>query len=172
MCKRHKAWLGDKHMKSLLIGLVLSVLFSISASGDPLLEKWDFRSGGCHSDLYRQPNGPFAVVLFCEDALGAYLAVVYIEPIGSPATENGRWKLNDRYWHDDLWGSDVTGFRWAKDGKYLFVSTSRIYGSGGFFELSLEMRTAKQRMPKRGLVSESDPGPGYDISGSILKELR
>jgi hypothetical protein len=88
--------------------------------------------------LHSQPNGPFALFLFCEDALGSYISVLYANPIGAPATPAPhRWRLDDRYWHDPLWGADVTSYAWAPDGKRLFVATSEIYGSGGLFELNL-----------------------------------
>jgi hypothetical protein len=157
-------------MKRIWLSLVLAVLASANLSPSWAQEKWEKVQGDCPAGIHHQPNGPFAVVLFCEEALGTYLAVVYIEPMGAPSTPNGKWGLNDRYWHDAEWGADVTGFRWSKDVTRLSVSTSSIYGSGGFFELDLQVRTAKQRLPKGPPVSISNPGPGYDISGSTLKE--
>ena len=111
------------------------------------------------------------MIPFCEDALSTYLAVIYVEPIGLPVTENGRWSLENRYWYEEQWGSDVTGFKWSKDGKSLSVSTSPIYGSGGFFELDLQAHSATQRLPKGLPVSTEHPGPGYDISGAVLRGI-
>jgi len=157
-------------MKRILIGAALVVLALTSLARSGTREGWQWTPGDCPTGLHHQPEGPFAVVLFCEDSLGTYLAVVYIDPIGAPATQNGRWNLNDRFWHDAVWGSDVTGFKWSKDGTHLLVSTSPIYGSGGFFELEPQTRTARQRLPKGAAVSIDNPGPGYNISGSVLEE--
>ena len=157
-------------MNRILVSLVLAVLLSVFPAASRAQETWDRAPGGCPAGLHQQPNGPFAVFLFCEGALGTYLSVVYRGPIGAPSTQNGRWTLYDRYWYDNVWGSDVTGFRWSKDGTHLSISTSSIYGSGGYFDLDLQLRTAKQRLPKGPAVSTDKPGPGYDISGAILND--
>jgi hypothetical protein len=158
-------------MKKILIAIALSA-FATTGLAQNISEKWEWGPGKCTTGVYRYPRTPFAVTLFCEDALGTYMSVIYLEPIGAPSTTNGRWKLEDRYWHDPLWGSDITGFKWAKDGLYLLVSTSPIYGSGGLFELNLESRTAKQLLPKGTVVSVNKPGPGYNVSGGVLNELK
>jgi len=132
---------------------------------------WELGSEHCPSGLHNQQSGPFAVLLFCEDALGAYLAVVHVGPLGAPTTQNERWTLNDRYWYEPIWGSDVTGFQWSNDKKTLLVSTQQIYGAGGYFELDLETRSATQRLPIGELVSIEKPGPGYDIKGSPLSPI-
>jgi len=108
-------------------------------------------------------------MIYCEDALGIYLAVIHTEPMGAPAAESGKWTLEDRYWSDPLWGSDITGFKWSSDGNVLSVSTSEIYGSGGLFELDLFKRKATQLLPKGKPVSVNKPGPGYNIEGKLLE---
>jgi len=163
-----KIILDLKIMKYLLICAMLSVLAFAGTTESASTDKWEFKPGDCPTGLHRQPNGPFAVVLFCEDALGTYLAVVYLDPIGAPLTENGKWDLNNRYWHEPIWGSDVTGFQWSKDGTKLLVSTQGVYGAGGFFELDLRGRTFTQRLPKGAPVSIEKPGPGYTISGQQI----
>lgn len=153
----------------LTYAMVLGLSFAAPAYGEEL-EMWGFRPGDCPSGFHHQPNGPFALVLFCEDALGTYLSVVYANPIGAPFTPNQRWNLNDRYWHEPLWGTDVTGFRWSEDGAKLLVSTHQVYGSGGLFELDLQQRKASQRLPVGWLVSIENPGPGYGINGVPFNE--
>lgn len=157
-------------MKRLLIFASHLVLVVTTPAQSDALEKWESTPGHCPAGIHSQPNGPFAIILFCEDALGAYLAVTYIKPIGAPLTQNGRWSLKDRYWHESVWGSDVTGFQWSKDKKKLLVSTQQVYGSGGFFELDLLARTFNQRLPKGATISIENPGPGYNINGVILGE--
>ncbi len=159
-------------MKQLLICVTISVLAFATTAESASMGKWAFKPGDCPTGLHHQPNGPFAVLLFCEDALGTYLAVVYLDPIGSPVTQNGRWRLNDRYWHESVWGSDITGFQWSEDGTRLQVSTQGVYGAGGFFELNLKARTWTQRLPKGMQVSIEKPGPGYNIDGAALGESK
>ena len=149
--------------------VILTGWMSTSLAQDRVLEKWEWSPGHCPGGIHRQPGGPFAVALFCEGALGTYLSVIYLGSIGAPATQNGRWRLADRYWHDPVWGSDVTGFKWSRDRTHLLVSTSGIYGSGGFFELDVLARSAIQRLPQGKSVSINRPGPGYNISGTILE---
>ena len=158
-------------MKKILLAGALCV-FATATLAHEASEKREWTRGKCVTGFYRYPGHPFTVALFCEDALGAYMSVVHLGPIGAPATQNGRWTLKDRYWHDPLWGSDITGFKWKKDGTHLGVSTSPIYGSGGFFELDLKSRTVKQILPKEAAVSVHKPGPGYNISGDLLEGLK
>jgi hypothetical protein len=158
---------GWKVVKRILRSLVAATacLVSISAAADRDATDlhWKHEAGSCPHGLHAQPNGPFALFLFCEDALGSYLSVIYAAPIGAPATPAPhRWRLNDRYWHDSLWGSDVTSYAWSPDGSRLFVATGEIYGSGGLFELNLRERKSRQISPDKP-VSESSPGPGFTI---------
>jgi hypothetical protein len=130
---------------------------------------WQQAPGNCIPGLHSSPKGPFAVMIYCGDALGIYLAVIHAEPMGAPAAESGKWSLEDRYWSDPLWASDVTGFKWSPEGSKLFVSTSEIYGSGGLFELDLFKRKATQLLPKGKAVSVNEPGPSYNIEGKPLE---
>ncbi len=157
----------------IIICIVVALAGSVcpSLAQDPVLDKWEWAPGNCPGGSHRQPNGPFAVALFCEDALGTYLSVIYIGPIGAPATQNGRWTLADRYWHDPLWGSDVTWFKWSQDGTHLFISTSEIYGSGGFFELDVLKRTATQHCPRAKLFLSTSPVQATIFLGLSFNDL-
>src|SRR5882724_1364309 len=157
-------------------GLILAILLferfllpEVAYPGPPdHLRNWTKEPGKCPHGLHRQPAGPFAVFLFCEDALGTYLGVLYSDPIGAPVAAPfvNAWTLENRYWQDPVWSADVTGFVWNSKGSRLYVSTSEIYGSGGIFELDLPSRHARQLAPPGGAspVSPSSPGPGYVIT--------
>jgi len=149
--------------------LIIFILLATPGLSQESIETWEWNPDRCISAVHPHPHSPFAVALFCENAIGTYLSVVHLGPIGASASKNGRWTLENRYWYDSLWSSDITGFRWSKDGMQLTVSTSPIYGSGGYFELDLKTRTAKQLLPEGAAVSVDKPGPGYDISGRIIK---
>jgi len=133
------------------------------AGGEPSApsREWNGENSECLGGLHPQPSGQFAVLLFCEGALGTYLTVVRTEPLGAPT--KGAWTLRDRVWCDDRWGADVTGYRWSKDGSRLFVTTSEVYGSGGAFALDLERRTSSQLFPRDGTVTPDSPGPGFTL---------
>lgn len=178
-------------LKTLYIAIAISIIISISSSvGIVSLLNTDNKNkklaeeafvtqtqgNQCYHGIHHQPNGPFAIMLFCEDAVGSYAAVVCYDtgkcekstyPDGSIRFEG--WNLNNRVWQDKLWGSDITSFAWSTNEKKLYIATSSIYGSGGIYELELEKRTAKQMLPNRKHVTPSDPGQGYVIT-SIDKD--
>jgi hypothetical protein len=125
----------------------------------------------CRQGVHRQPNGPFAVIAFCEDALGSYVAVVCYKPGACEKAEYpdgtirfAGWSYQSRTWQQDPWTSDVTALAWSPDGKYLYVSTSEIYGSGALYLLNLEERTFRQLLPTGETVSDNNPGDGYEIT--------
>jgi|WetSurMetagenome_2_1015567.scaffolds.fasta_scaffold82516_4 hypothetical protein len=82
----------------------------------------------CKEGLYSQPKGSFKLAVFCDDAIGTNIGVIYHDP------------ENDSYWQDPKWSKDVTSFWWGLKGDLLYISTSGIYGSGGVYELDLMNR--------------------------------
>ncbi len=107
--------------------------------------------GQCAPGLHKQPHGPFAVLLFCEDALGNHLGVIYLQNMSAPSDRS--WSLTDRFWQKPEWGADVTSYAWDDSGQLLFVSTSAIYGSGEVHVLDLGARTSTKLFPK----AKNDP---------------
>jgi hypothetical protein len=119
-----------------------------------------------------------AIILFCEDALGIYIGLVYYDNMTSPVpdlfykrlseTEKKAyyktWSLDNRMWQASIWASDVTSYAWSPDGDNLYVGTSNIYGSGGLYELDLVRRQYKQIAPSEKEVNIEKPGPGYMIT--------
>jgi hypothetical protein len=133
----------------IIVGLFLATtLISVQAG-----ELIDLGPQKCKPGLHFQPNGPFAVILFCEDALGSHLGVVYYSNMGVPL--NGKWSLTDRFWQKSAWGADVTSLAWDSTGKDLFVSTSAIYGSGAVYRLDLLNREAKKLFPQVKYAKET-----------------
>jgi hypothetical protein len=88
----------------------------------------------CNQGTHQQPEGVFAIYVFCDDALGTNVAV-FMQHIGAPLF--GDYKLGKRFWQDEEWSYDVTSFSWLKDNR-LLLATSSIYGSGKVFLLDLE----------------------------------
>ncbi len=175
------------NIKPFLISVSMLLLLSgfsfaeDSVRDSPLL--WNQEKDGCNPGLYKQPNGPMAIILFCEDALGIYIGLVYYDNMASPVpdlfykklsdaekkTYYKTWSLANRMWQDPKWASDVTSYAWSPDGNKLYVGTSNIYGSGGFFELDLVRHQYKQIAPTDKESSVEKPGPGYMIM-SLDKE--
>ena len=159
--------------------ILLSVSLSIAA--DSTLHKkesWICQKDGCNQGMYKQPNGPMALILFCNDALGTYIGLVYYDSPEGPAslqfynrlseTEKKTyykvWSLENRMWQDPIWASDVTSYAWGPDGTKLYVATSEIYGSGALYELDLVRKKHRQIAPTGHNAKLNDPGPGYTIT--------
>ena len=128
---------------------------------------------GCKPGSYSQPNGPFAVLVFCESALGDYIALYYEKPMGSPISFGyPKWPINDRVWQDSVWASDVSSFAWSPSGKFLYAATSNIYGEGGIFEIDLARRVSKRVFPAKWPEKEYGYFPEileFDEKASLLK---
>ena len=101
--------------------------------------------------LFQQPGGPFAVMVFDEDALGVHVGVIYYQPMTNP--KDGAWGITDRFWQETRWGSDVTSFAWGPDGDTLFVATGEVYGEACVFRLHLRERRAERFYPPAGDAS-------------------
>ena len=111
---------------------------------------WMLGPDGCRPGQHRQPGGTSVATVSCEKEGGATLAVA-----AGDASEP---------WQAAPWAAGVTSLAWAPDGKRLFVGTSDVHGAGGFFELDVGARTARQLMPAGDAVSAAQPGPGYVIT--------
>ena len=122
---------------------------------------WILEPMSCDPGLRPQPGGPYAALVFCENALGAYLAVVRLAPLEQSV--EGAWSPRTLIWQEEPWASDVTSFAWTPDGERLFVATAEGAGSGGLYELELATRRARQVAPKDSAVTAAKPGPGYVI---------
>ena len=92
----------------------------------------------CRGGLHAQPQGPFGVYVFCDDALGTNIAVFYPE-LGDPRYE--KWTLTRRFWQDEPWSADVSALGWVPGRNLLVVATSEIYGTGAVYLLNLERQT-------------------------------
>jgi hypothetical protein len=127
--------------------------------------------------MYKQPNGPMSLILFCDAALGTNIGLVYYDSPEAPVslhfynklTQAEKeayykiWSLANRMWQEPIWASDVTSYAWGPDGTKLYVATSGIYGSGALYELDLIRKKYKQIAPT-GRVALDAPGPGYVIT--------
>ncbi len=124
---------------------------------------WTLNPDDCSPGVRHQPGGPFGAIVFCEQSLGAYVALAYLEPMGAPRRAVGAWSVGSRVWQDSTWAADVTSFAWAPDGQSFIVATGNSYGSGGLFQLELATRKVKQLAPATRAATMRAPGPGYVV---------
>ena len=107
-------------------------------------------NGECVQGLYEQPRGgPFAVFVFCDDALSTNIGVVNVAGAAGPGGIElsdprvwDKWFVTDRFWQESSWAADVTSFAWSDDLKFLYVATSGVYGTGSLYRLSLVERSS------------------------------
>ncbi len=70
-------------MKIVVIAVsFLMILSGSSVAADNVRESaviWNHENDGCNPGLYKQPNGPMAIMVFCEHALGIYIGLVYYD---------------------------------------------------------------------------------------------
>jgi len=164
-------------------GLLLLFMLSVSeiATADSILDDkdvWIHGKDRCSQGLHKQPNGPMALLMFCDDALGVNAGLVYYDSPEEPVsiqfynklseeekkTYYNIWSLSNRMWQDQIWGSDITSYAWSPDGTRLFIATSEIYGSGALYELDLIRKKYKQVAPADRVTKLNNSGPGYIIT--------
>ena len=92
------------------------------------------------------PTKRSGVMVFRDDALGTTIGVVATDLPKSNDLEAG-WLQERRFWQEKAWCINVTSLGWSEDGRYLFVATSDIYGSGNIYQLDLEKRRAAVIFP-------------------------
>ncbi len=113
----------------------------------------DFGAPG-ETRFFPDPTRAFGVVVFCDDAAGTSIGVVSTQDRESDDFAAG-WQLYRRFWQEEAWGRNVTSFGWSPDGKYLFVGTNDIYGTGEMYQLDLYGQKATSLIPE-----ERDPSLG------------
>jgi hypothetical protein len=123
--------------------------------------------GNCVPGLIKAPSGPFALWLTCEGALGTYLSIGYVGPMGARGAD--AWTIGDRWWHAPRWGDDVTSCVWNGDGTVLYVATSASHGTPGIFRLDLRKKAMQELTPKGLREDEEWEIFGVEGKGQALK---
>ena len=132
-------------MSRLIATALLLICSSVNAAPEALVRA---SPRACVQGLYQQPNGgPFSVFLFCDDAGGVNIGVINTSGGAGPGRielgptkEWSKWRVNDRFWQEPAWATDITSFAWSPDLKSLYVGTSEIYGTGALYKLDLVAR--------------------------------
>ena len=121
--------------------LIAGLLISTPLSAQNIVEVFP---RVCSPNIHEQPNGPFALYVFCDDALGTNVAV-FLKKLDNPLS--GKYELGKRFWQGEPWANDVTAYAWLKDGKHMLVTTSYIYGTGSVYLLNLETQKYEVKKP-------------------------
>jgi hypothetical protein len=162
---------------TIAILLLLTIVISIGfANTKVTISKTDylFTIKDGNIGIHKQPNGPFAIYYCSESDQGNYIGVIYYNRMGSPIFPLNKpvWRNADRFWQDEEWAADVNNIAWGPDGKYLYVATSNIYGSGGVFELNLLEKKSKRVFPSdEAIKSLLKPEYGTSIVDMDLAKL-
>ncbi len=122
--------------------LAIAMTLLLAASQQPRVVSVSPRD--CRHGLEQQPNGPYAVFSFCDDALGTSLGLIYFAP-GFPHAP--AWSLDKRFWQDASWSRDVTSYAWLSQNR-LLVATSEVYGTGALYLLDVDQRTVRRLYPQ------------------------
>ena len=135
-------------LTALLMILCFSILRNVYAGDLFLISAEKLQTlNETHGTIINQPNGPFAVMLFNEFALGSHIGIIYYQQMANPVV--GKWWISERFWQEKPWRDCVTSFAWGHDGKNLYVGTSEVYGDGGSFKLNLIEKTYTRLYPKK-----------------------
>ena len=162
-------------MKRTFVACVVLASASTSIMAEAYLVKASGKS--CVPGLYSQPaGGPFSVFLFCDDAAGSNIGVVNTEGAAGPGRIElpppktwDKWSVNNRFWQDAEWATDITSFAWSPDLRALYVATSEVYGTGSLYKLDLVKRTFARLIPNSGERRDSGLGYSAEINGINLR---
>ncbi|MEJ2061105.1 MAG: hypothetical protein P8Y64_11580 [Gammaproteobacteria bacterium] len=161
-------------MKLILIALMLFIAHVVFAADGYLIVA---SPKVCKQGLYHQPSGgPFSVFLFCDDALGSNIGIINTAdgagpgtiPLPQPKTWD-KWDVNDRFWQQPEWATDVNSFAWSPDLRFLYVATSGIYGTGDLYKLDLVKRTYVTLLPDSRTPVELNHGFTTEITHVDIK---
>jgi hypothetical protein len=161
----------------ILTALLLFLQYAVAASAQAEPEKEKPTVGELfrfdevqHHRIIKQPNGPFAAIIFNEDALAIHACIIYYDNMGNP--KNEKWDISERTWCSRKWGSDITSLYWCPNGKCLYIGTSLVYGDGGVFRLDLYSKKVTKVYPPANLNPTGKEGKKYVSSTEIIGAIK
>lgn len=103
-------------------------------------------SNDCQHGLQEFQNKPFAMYVFCDDAVGNQIGFIWtragISDDSIPQNQN-KWSEADRFWQEKPWAQDVVDVAILKTKNVAIVSTENIYSQAGIWLLDLNTRSYK-----------------------------
>lgn len=121
-------------MKPKMLFSLILIVFAVQTRPALALEIFEVGPEVCKKKQVEIQNSPFVIELFCEDALGAYIGIVYRGVMGAPREK--AWSIENRYWQVKDWSMDVKSFTIVDDGKKILVSTMGTHGKPGLYLVS------------------------------------
>jgi len=120
-----------------------------------------------------QPNGPFAALIFHNDGLGDHVGLIYLKAMGAPI--DGKWGLDNRFWQAEAWSGDATSLAWGTSGKYVYIATAGVLGTGRVYRIDLLNQSSVVVFPAqtdRGRVQCVDEGSVILAVDSVSKVMK
>lgn len=177
-------------MKKLLLIILLLGFSNECFAEENIIETYPKCEDGWY---YHHQNKDFAVYLYCGDAQGSHIAILktdettYHENYSyNPQNANlFKWPENikktfgdkvwllkeklpnniENYWdYKEDWSNNIKNFAWSPDGKYLYVSTIEIYGTGNLYLLDLYNKKYYE-------ISPSNKSKNISVLGSSIKKV-
>jgi len=126
-------------IQAIILSIILTMVISVATANEVVQISSNFCAPGSH----KQPNGLFALFVFCDDVLGTNVAV-YLHKIGTPIV--GKYSRGRRFWQGEKWSWSATSYSWINKNR-LLIGTSLNFGSGSVFLLNLEAQTYEEVLP-------------------------
>ncbi|MBM96376.1 MAG: hypothetical protein CMI09_11115 [Oceanospirillaceae bacterium] len=130
--------------------IVLTIILILSGEALAETEITQINPKVCPQGIHEQPNGIFAIHVFCDDALGTNITV-FVNKMGAPFHQE--YNLGNRFWQNQEWAFDVMSFAWLPNNK-LLLSTSAVYGSGAVYLLDPSKKQSKVLLKINGAIIE------------------
>jgi hypothetical protein len=146
---------------------MLITLFTVPSlnTGDDARGVIDLMGSSCEHGPAKQPNGHFLAFVFCDSALGTNLGIV-LSRLTNETDATGVWGVDQRFWQNGPWVTDVTSFAWDPFSNRLYVATAEIYGDGAVFVLDLLNRKHERIYS----IEEVDPQIVRDTATELQAE--
>lgn len=125
---------------SLLMAALTTITSCAALAGDVV----NVFAGRCEHGILSQERSDFAVFVFCDDALGTQIGVIYQKRGVGPVERGSEWSNVNRFWQEGTWMIDVRQVVWSTSGAFLYVVTSKAYGDNSLYELDLRKRNARK----------------------------
>jgi hypothetical protein len=119
----------------------------------------------CEQGPSKQPNGPFLAFVFCDSALGNNLGII-LSKLTDKTDATGVWSVDQRFWQNGPWVTDVTSIAWDPFSHRLYVATAEVYGDGGVFVLDL----LKRKYERIYSIEEVDSQKVRDVATELKAE--
>ena len=136
--------------------MALALLASCAAGANDVV---DLGARDCKHGLASPGKGDFALFVFCDDASGTQIGVIYVKAGVGPVESGTEWSNVNRFWQEGSWVVDVSQILWSRSGNYLYVVTGAVFGNKSLYELDVRKRVATKLLD------------GSDSSGPLRIEL-